>query len=210
MSVVATNAPVAAVSGEVLPLTTSSGVGNVSNLTVKINVSTTWASDLDIYLVSPAGTVIELSTDNGGSGDNYTDTVFDDNAATLITLGTAPFTGSFRPEQLLSTLNGQSGNGVWKATGTAPAAGWNDSLAFDDSAWTTPVVYGSGETPGLWFDGESSCPEASYSTWFRRPFNLSFPPNYARLTVAVDDGLNENAYIVPGLGDAGDRQYGPR
>ncbi|OBG58685.1 uracil phosphoribosyltransferase [Mycobacterium sp. E3339] len=33
----------------------------------------------------------------------------------------------------------------------------------------------------------------------------------ARLfTVAVDGGLNENAYIVPGLGDAGDRQYGPR
>jgi uracil phosphoribosyltransferase len=23
-------------------------------------------------------------------------------------------------------------------------------------------------------------------------------------------GLNENAYIVPGLGDAGDRQFGPR
>lgn len=34
---------------------------------------------------------------------------------------------------------------------------------------------------------------------------------HARLfTVAVDDGLNEMAYIVPGLGDAGDRQYGPR
>lgn len=33
----------------------------------------------------------------------------------------------------------------------------------------------------------------------------------ARLyTVAVDDGLNDVAYIVPGLGDAGDRQYGPR
>lgn len=33
----------------------------------------------------------------------------------------------------------------------------------------------------------------------------------ARLIVAtVDDGLNENAYIVPGLGDAGDRQFGPR
>ena len=25
---------------------------------------------------------------------------------------------------------------------------------------------------------------------------------------ALDDGLNENAYIVPGLGDAGDRLYG--
>jgi uracil phosphoribosyltransferase len=30
------------------------------------------------------------------------------------------------------------------------------------------------------------------------------------VTAVVDDGLNENAYIVPGLGDAGDRQFGPR
>ncbi len=30
------------------------------------------------------------------------------------------------------------------------------------------------------------------------------------LVAAVDDGLNEAAYIVPGLGDAGDRQFGPR
>jgi uracil phosphoribosyltransferase len=29
-------------------------------------------------------------------------------------------------------------------------------------------------------------------------------------TASVDEGLNENAYIVPGLGDAGDRQFGPR
>ncbi len=29
-------------------------------------------------------------------------------------------------------------------------------------------------------------------------------------TASVDDKLNENAYIVPGLGDAGDRQFGPR
>ncbi len=32
-----------------------------------------------------------------------------------------------------------------------------------------------------------------------------------RLVVGVvDDGLNADAYIVPGLGDAGDRQFGPR
>jgi uracil phosphoribosyltransferase len=29
-------------------------------------------------------------------------------------------------------------------------------------------------------------------------------------TAAVDEGLNEVAFIVPGLGDAGDRQFGPR
>ena len=28
------------------------------------------------------------------------------------------------------------------------------------------------------------------------------------VTAAVDDRLDENAYIVPGLGDAGDRQFG--
>ncbi|WP_227998699.1 uracil phosphoribosyltransferase [Nocardia australiensis] len=30
------------------------------------------------------------------------------------------------------------------------------------------------------------------------------------VTTAVDAGLNSDAYIVPGLGDAGDRQFGPR
>jgi uracil phosphoribosyltransferase len=29
-------------------------------------------------------------------------------------------------------------------------------------------------------------------------------------TAAIDDRLDERAYIVPGLGDAGDRQFGPR
>lgn len=35
-------------------------------------------------------------------------------------------------------------------------------------------------------------------------------PDIRLLTATVDDGLNEIAYIVPGLGDAGDRQFGPR
>lgn len=29
-------------------------------------------------------------------------------------------------------------------------------------------------------------------------------------TASIDERLNENAFIVPGLGDAGDRQFGPR
>jgi uracil phosphoribosyltransferase len=29
-------------------------------------------------------------------------------------------------------------------------------------------------------------------------------------TASVDERLNDSAYIVPGLGDAGDRQFGPR
>lgn len=30
------------------------------------------------------------------------------------------------------------------------------------------------------------------------------------VTAAIDERLNEDAFIVPGLGDAGDRQFGPR
>ena len=30
------------------------------------------------------------------------------------------------------------------------------------------------------------------------------------VTATIDPSLNEDAYIVPGLGDAGDRLYGPR
>ncbi len=35
-------------------------------------------------------------------------------------------------------------------------------------------------------------------------------PNARLYTAAIDEGLNETAFIVPGLGDAGDRQFGPR
>ncbi|MED5812474.1 uracil phosphoribosyltransferase [Mycolicibacterium sp. 050232] len=35
-------------------------------------------------------------------------------------------------------------------------------------------------------------------------------PDMRLVTATIDDGLNEIAYIVPGLGDAGDRQFGPR
>lgn len=35
-------------------------------------------------------------------------------------------------------------------------------------------------------------------------------PHVRLVTATIDDGLNDDAYIVPGLGDAGDRQFGPR
>ena len=35
-------------------------------------------------------------------------------------------------------------------------------------------------------------------------------PDVRIFTAAVDDRLDENGYIVPGLGDAGDRMYGTK
>jgi uracil phosphoribosyltransferase len=39
---------------------------------------------------------------------------------------------------------------------------------------------------------------------------LSHHPEVRIWTAAVDPELNEHGYIVPGLGDAGDRLYGTR
>ena len=94
-----------------LPIT---GASALTDVNVRIGSLThTFDGDLDIFLIAPDGTRVELTTDNGSSGDNFTNTVFDDSAATAITSGTAPFTGSFRPEGSLATLNGKSGNGTW-------------------------------------------------------------------------------------------------
>ncbi|RMH44123.1 MAG: hypothetical protein D6689_03145 [Deltaproteobacteria bacterium] len=87
--------------------------GTVASVTVQISVTHTYDADLDIFLISPAGTNVELSTDNGGGGDNYTDTVFVDGAPTSITDGVAPFTGPFAPEQPLSTVAGEAAQGTW-------------------------------------------------------------------------------------------------
>jgi subtilisin-like proprotein convertase family protein/subtilisin family serine protease len=104
-------------------LAVSGGPTTITDVNVRINLTHTWDSDLNIFLISPAGTRVELSTGNGGSGDNYTNTVFDDEAGTAVTAGTAPFTGSFRPEGLLSAVDGQGANGNWVIEITDTAGG---------------------------------------------------------------------------------------
>jgi subtilisin-like proprotein convertase family protein len=97
--------------------------GIVGDVNVKVRLDHTFDGDLIISLVAPDGTVVNLSNRRGSSGDNYgtgsndcsgTYTVFDDSAATSIVSGTAPFDGSFAPEQPLSVLNGKSITGTWK------------------------------------------------------------------------------------------------
>jgi subtilisin-like proprotein convertase family protein len=117
-----------------------SGVGNVSNLTVKIgNLTHTFDGDLLITLISPSGTRVVLSNRRGSSGDNFVNTVFDDTAATPIASGTPPFTGSFKPDGVLGTLNGQNANGTWALEINDLASGDSGTL----SAWS--ITLGSTE-----------------------------------------------------------------
>jgi subtilisin-like proprotein convertase family protein len=85
----------------------------VLDVDVTVNLTHPWDSDLVLSLIPPTGAPITLSNRRGGSGDNYTSTIFDDEAATPISSGTAPFTGRFRPDSPLSAVDGISAAGNW-------------------------------------------------------------------------------------------------
>jgi gliding motility-associated-like protein len=92
--------------------------GNVGTnlVSVSLNINHSFDGDLDISLRCPNGTIILLSTDNGGAGDNYTNTVFTAIATNVIGSAgnnAAPFTGNYAPEQAFSGLSGCSMNGTW-------------------------------------------------------------------------------------------------
>jgi subtilisin-like proprotein convertase family protein len=99
------------------------------NLTTFITHS--FCSDLDITITSPAGTVVTLTTDNGGSLDNvFNGTVWDDSANPG---GQVPYTtnngvvtdhvyvnlvpaSTLVPEEALSAFVGENPNGIWTLT----------------------------------------------------------------------------------------------
>jgi len=85
-------------------------------VSVCLDITHTFDGDLTLWLISPQGTQFDLSSNNGGGGDNYTGTCFDMTAATNIVAGTAPYTGSYVPEGAggFSTFNGENGNGDWQ------------------------------------------------------------------------------------------------
>jgi len=97
--------------------------GVVSNVRVHMDITHTFDGDLTMQLTAPNGTSVPLATRRGGGGDNFVGTIFDDAATTAISVGTAPFTGSFRPETPLAGIAGSPINGAWvlKVADLAPA-----------------------------------------------------------------------------------------
>ncbi len=88
----------------------------IADLNVQLNISHTWDSDLIIRLDGPvAGTSdrITLVNRRGGSGDNFTNTILNDEASTPISSGVAPFAGTYRPEGALSFFDGRNAAGTW-------------------------------------------------------------------------------------------------
>lgn len=182
-----------------------SGVsGNVTDVDVTINITHTYVADLDIFLIGPNGTRVELTTDNGGSGDNFTNTIFDDSASTSITSVTstqAPFSNRYRPEGSLATLNGISPNGTWTLEVTDDAGADVGSLV----AWSLTISTGeavavSGSTgdyllPGL-PAGTISVRQVTQSGYqaFQNPILVNVPSSGSAIT-----GVNFGNRLPPGV-----------
>lgn len=105
--------------------------GPILNLAVDLDVSHTACGDLDITLQSPAGTIVTLTTDNGGALDNlfhgtqFTDTADFDGAVPYVTNddmvtdhpyvnNSTPF--SLVPEEPLAAFKGENAGGTWVLT----------------------------------------------------------------------------------------------
>jgi gliding motility-associated-like protein len=105
---------------------------------VCLNVQHPFVDDLDIFLLSPGGQFLELTTDNGANADNYTNTCFTPTATTPIKppnlpfapAGAAPFTGDWQPEGPWTDLwDGEyPTNGAWRLQLIDDANGFVGSL----------------------------------------------------------------------------------
>lgn len=101
---------------------------NVSNLTKSTldssyGLESVWIylnhardKDIKMYLRSPDGTMILLTSDNGELGKDYVNTIFNGSDTNkCIIFGTPPYSGTFAPEEMLGNVNNNElGNGVWK------------------------------------------------------------------------------------------------
>ncbi len=94
----------------------------VGDVDVQIRIDHTYDKDLVLALQHPDGSEVLLVNRRGNRGDNFgtgdcgagTNTVLDQDAATSIVDGRAPFAGTYRPEGTLDTFNGKPLNGTWR------------------------------------------------------------------------------------------------
>jgi len=86
----------------------------ITDVNLTLNIEHTWIADLEVKLIAPDGvTEIILFEDVGSNGDNFTNTVLDDDASTDVSNGESPFTGSYSPTGSLNDLNGLMSAGDW-------------------------------------------------------------------------------------------------
>lgn len=131
-------------------LSVSGLTGRVTKVTVTLNITHAWASDLTVTLIGPSGIRVPLLSTLGGpngKGTGYNVTLDDAAAAAIQSAAINPaatLTGTYRPQVLLSALAGESPNGTWQleardayAQDTGTINSWSIRISYADPTTTT-------------------------------------------------------------------------
>jgi len=167
-----------------------------------VGIDHTYVADLAISLVSPDGTVVPVISNAGGSGNNFCQTVLDDQSAgpsiQTVAAAQAPFTGSFKPSGPLSNFAGHTANGTWqlRAQDSGPAD-TGSVRAFSLSV--TPVVCNAppvGGTPTVSIndvsvtEGNSGTVNATFTATLSASSTASATVRYATAAGTATEGVD--------------------
>lgn len=94
-------------------ITVPQQVSFLQDVDIKLSLRHDAIPDLDVFLIGPDGTRVELFTDLSSNESNMTNTILDDEAGIRIVEGVAPYTGRFRPEESLENFDGINPSGIW-------------------------------------------------------------------------------------------------
>jgi subtilisin-like proprotein convertase family protein len=86
----------------------------ILDIDVKVEIAHTYDGDLTLSLIHPDGREIILVQNQGGSGNNFDNTIFDAEATTHIQSGNPPFSGTYLPQGDLASLYNSSAQGNWR------------------------------------------------------------------------------------------------
>ena len=155
---------------------------------VCLNINHIWDGEVKIYLIAPNGTFVELSTNNGGNGDHYTNTCFSPAATADIRGGfsnapasSAPFTGTFQPEGLWTDILGTPISGAWNLGVLDDQSGLTGTLLDWTITFSTDKL---GNFKYLWSTGDTT-PSILVST----------PGDYS-VTVSNEVGSFSRMFVV--------------
>ncbi len=142
-----TNVPVAIPDNSSTTSTLNFSVtGTITDANLQFTITHAWDSDVVVSLTSPAAPIQLLVQNCGGSADNFTNTVIDEDAGAMTCAGGTgpPFTGSFQSPAAgtMNAFDGTASNGIWTLT------------VGDDSA----IITGTLQSWSLTLDGPPPLP----------------------------------------------------
>ena len=174
----------------------SGGTLQIQNLSVSLSIGATSDAGLTAVLIAPNGTQVPLFSNLFGS--NFINTVFDDTAASSITQGTAPYTGTFVPAYPPNspTLSGlkslKSADGTWTLLLTNTQTGATSTL----DTWSLNINPVITVTP----IGVKNVTIGGVSETVAKTFAIGFPEQELSGTYTIQLGAN----IEDEFGDAMD------